>query len=365
MELKIGQCIVQARHKNKITQAELANFLGVSKAAVSKWESGASYPDITILPKIATYFNLSIDDLIGYEPQMTREEIRKTYIRLRNRFETDAPKEVLEECESLIQKYYSCFPFLKQMAVLFMNHANLFEKPDLLYDKALFLIERVRTHSDNADEVKESINLQATIYILTNQPERALEIVDETIKPTIPDIELVAQIQHLMGETKKASATYQIAIYQHVISLISDASPYLLLHASNAPRAKEIINRTLAVAKAFQLNRLHPNSMLNFYLTAAQIYCLYQETENALSMLEEYGNICKKYLFPVTLHGDDFFDELDAWFEEFDIGNGAPRGNALIQESLITAIRNNPAFSLLQNQPRFQTLLQQLEQLNC
>lgn len=51
--------------------------MGVSKAAVSKWETGLSYPDITLLPVLAAYFNISIDELMGYEPQMGKEDIRK------------------------------------------------------------------------------------------------------------------------------------------------------------------------------------------------------------------------------------------------------------------------------------------------
>ena len=58
-------------HKRKelnVTQEDIARYVGVSRAAVSKWEKGQSYPDISILPKLAAYFNVSIDDLLGYEP---------------------------------------------------------------------------------------------------------------------------------------------------------------------------------------------------------------------------------------------------------------------------------------------------------
>lgn len=72
-EINIAKQLLAARHEKKITQEELARYVGVSKAAVSKWESGVSFPDITLLPKLATYFNVSIDELIGYEPQLTRE----------------------------------------------------------------------------------------------------------------------------------------------------------------------------------------------------------------------------------------------------------------------------------------------------
>ena len=55
-EINIAKQLLAARHEKKITQEELASYVGVSKAAVSKWESGVSFPDITLLPKLATYF---------------------------------------------------------------------------------------------------------------------------------------------------------------------------------------------------------------------------------------------------------------------------------------------------------------------
>ena len=41
-----------------------------------------TYPDITVLPVLAAYFDISIDELIGYEPQMEREEIQGWYLSL-------------------------------------------------------------------------------------------------------------------------------------------------------------------------------------------------------------------------------------------------------------------------------------------
>ena len=64
--LKIGQKIKAKRRERELTQEELANILGVTKAAVSKWENGESYPDITMLPQIAQLFRITMDDLFDY-----------------------------------------------------------------------------------------------------------------------------------------------------------------------------------------------------------------------------------------------------------------------------------------------------------
>ena len=64
--LKIGEKIKAKRRERDLTQEELANILGVSKAAVSKWENEESYPDITLLPQIAQLFHITMDELFGY-----------------------------------------------------------------------------------------------------------------------------------------------------------------------------------------------------------------------------------------------------------------------------------------------------------
>ena len=63
MELQIGKIIMQTRREKGMTQETLADMVGVSAAAVSKWETCASYPDITLLPPLARALGLSVDAL--------------------------------------------------------------------------------------------------------------------------------------------------------------------------------------------------------------------------------------------------------------------------------------------------------------
>ena len=66
--LKIGNRIKAKRRERNLTQEELASILGVTKAAVSKWENEESYPDITLLPQIAQLFHMTMDDLFDFAP---------------------------------------------------------------------------------------------------------------------------------------------------------------------------------------------------------------------------------------------------------------------------------------------------------
>lgn len=61
----VNEKIAYYRKVNCLTQSELAEKLGVSTAAVSKWEQKNSCPDISLLPQIAELFSVSIDELFG------------------------------------------------------------------------------------------------------------------------------------------------------------------------------------------------------------------------------------------------------------------------------------------------------------
>ena len=65
--MTLGNKIAQCRKSLNITQDALAQQLGVTNQAVSKWESGQCCPDVTLLPKIADIFGISVDALFGRE----------------------------------------------------------------------------------------------------------------------------------------------------------------------------------------------------------------------------------------------------------------------------------------------------------
>lgn len=68
MEQTLGKRIMQHRKSKKLTQDQLAEQLGVTAQAVSKWENDQSCPDITILPKLASIFGITTDQLLGSKP---------------------------------------------------------------------------------------------------------------------------------------------------------------------------------------------------------------------------------------------------------------------------------------------------------
>ncbi len=73
--MKLNEQIAFLRKEKGITQEELAQALGVSNQAVSKWEAGQNCPDIGLLPELASYFNVSADELLGYKGADTSKDL--------------------------------------------------------------------------------------------------------------------------------------------------------------------------------------------------------------------------------------------------------------------------------------------------
>lgn len=90
MTKSIGNRISQLRREKGITQEDMAEKLGVTPQAVSKWENDISYPDILLLPKIAEMLNVTVDELLSGEakqetrilPQEQRKNIDDMILRI-------------------------------------------------------------------------------------------------------------------------------------------------------------------------------------------------------------------------------------------------------------------------------------------
>ena len=66
MNDQLGINIKALRKRKHLTQEQFAERIGVSSQAVSKWETGVCYPDISLLPVIAQFFDITIDELLGF-----------------------------------------------------------------------------------------------------------------------------------------------------------------------------------------------------------------------------------------------------------------------------------------------------------
>ena len=84
--LPIAEIIRNKRREKNVTQDELAQALGVTFQSVSRWENGVAYPDIELIPKIALYFEITTDELLGANEEARKEAQEKRWHEVFNSF---------------------------------------------------------------------------------------------------------------------------------------------------------------------------------------------------------------------------------------------------------------------------------------
>lgn len=355
-EINIASVIVTKRKEKGLTQDALAEYMGVTKASVSKWETAQSYPDITLLPGLATFFNISIDDLIGYMPQMTADDIKRTYQKLSLDFSRKPFDEVYEACEGIIKKYYACFPLLLRMALLLINHYMLAKAPERQIEvikEAITLCERVRTECDDVWLVKQANSFEALGYLMISEPVMVLDRLEETIKPLMSDEMTLAYAYQQLGQNDKSKKVLQVSMYQHLLTILGFAPAYFQLVAEKPDKFEEALDRFINLAKIFEADKLNQNTMAQLYYAAAQIQVAQGNFDKSLDLIEKYTEVCISLKFPLEIKGDDFFDSIDDWLKGLIDADGAPRNEKVIKESVLLGLTQNPVFLVLKDDVRF------------
>ena len=106
MNLLIGENIKRMRRKRNLTQEEMAAHLGISFQSVSKWERGDGYPDITMLPALANYFGISVDELLG----MSEIAKKAQYDEINRMWDENNKKGLHSENVALMRQSLKTFP---------------------------------------------------------------------------------------------------------------------------------------------------------------------------------------------------------------------------------------------------------------
>ena len=158
MELFIGENIRRFRREKNLTQEEVAAHLGVSFQSVSKWERNEGYPDITLLPAIANYFGVTVDDLLGVNKmaaQRRYEEINRTW-------ENNRREGRHEENVALMKESLKAFP--NDSLLLVQLAASLHHMGDTAEEKRKYTLEAVSVEEQILKYSGDSEVRGATMY---------------------------------------------------------------------------------------------------------------------------------------------------------------------------------------------------------
>lgn len=365
-DIHLDRILTENRRRLGVTQEQLAEYLGVSKAAVSKWETGMTYPDILMLPRLASYFDITIDELIDYKPQLSTEEIRTLYRQLANEFASGSFEQALELCRNYSKQYFSCYPLLFQIGSLLVNHfimAPSQEAAEHMINDAADLFLRVKNHTEDPTIGKEALQMEAYCHLILRQPEEVLHLLSEEPSGAGPAEPILASAYRMTGDLHSAVRILQTGIFKSVLALFNLMASYMNLSQNDPDAFSESCRRMNLLEETFHMDSLHPGIMLTCYFEMAQGWMTLGKREKAMECLRKYTHLAVSDIYPLRLHRDDYFTLLDEWIEKAPaLGEYPPRDDKVIRHSITQSLAENPAFSELSGDPQFQHMITLLKQ---
>ena len=284
MKINLKEKLRALRQQKNITQEALANHLGITPQSVGKWERGEGFPDITLLPKIAFYFDVTVDELLCVDQVRVEEAICEYQRQSKICCQNGENQKNLE----IWEKAYSEFP--KDCRVIeglmhAINRDAVYPCPKAEAERIIALGEELLQKSTDTRQREHAV--QCLCYIYKNiDKEKALYYADMCGTFYITKEDLRTTI--LEGEEGvKACQNY-------IVSLIHSAA----MTASSMVGKTNFSHQEAIEAHIFAidiLKRLFSDDNVGFYAWDISYYYRYialeyaamKDVENTLKALEE------------------------------------------------------------------------------
>ncbi len=177
MNIKIGAIIKKLRAENNITQEMLANAIGVTPQAISRWESEGGYPDIELLPSLADFFSVSTDELLGYKLSEREEELLNIKKEMERLAEVGSIEERVAYARNAFARYPNDYEIRDNLAVcLYCVWEETQEES--LFEEIESLLRSVANECNDEDTRYDAINTIILLYSKVKQTDKATEWVN-------------------------------------------------------------------------------------------------------------------------------------------------------------------------------------------
>ncbi|MCS4470007.1 helix-turn-helix domain-containing protein [Clostridium botulinum] len=360
-ELLIGEVVYKLRKEKGITQEQLANFIGVSTAAVSKWESGTSYPDITLLPAIATFFNVTIDTLLSFKIELSNEEVMALFSECEKLFSNGEIHKAIDKSKKYIIKYPSSYYLKLKIGCLFTMYSwksIVEEKCKEMIGHSIKLFEDVSKNCTKIKLVEQALFQLGALYQSIGEEDKAVEALNKINKSKVNPDMLLANIYMEKNELKKAREMMQSKLYKSInditFACLGLANSYMK-DEKNLCMVEKYYNLSINIKKVFSTDGESILGLSMEYLNFVQMYLKFKDGEKALGMLHKMVEDIKKY----DINEPENFSSLWCF-------NEIPKSKRTITMNLyenIFKIFEAPEFELIRESKEFICIMNDLKNL--
>ena len=196
--MKLGEKIMTLRKQKNISQEVLAQYLGVTFQAVSKWENGTTMPDVTMIPAIASFFGVSTDELFDFNLYETEKRVEEIVNEHSLYWDTDKRK-----AEQIIRNGLKKYPGNDILLNCLIGVLELPGRSDEVISVAKALVE-----STKYDEVRfDAYRIMAEAYAAQGDLSAAKDAIEQIPEIYFTKLEVAARL--LTGEDAYEAAQKQ------------------------------------------------------------------------------------------------------------------------------------------------------------
>ena len=198
MKLNLGTKIKELRKRANCTQEEFAKALGVTSQAVSRWESGGSYPDMELIPAIASFFGVTTDELFDFQLYETKRSIDAIVDEYSKLFYTDR-----KTAESVIRDGLKKHPGNDVLLNCLICVLDINKQNDEIISTAKTLVT-----STKCDEIRfDAYRIMAYAYKAKGEYQAAKDAIEHIPEIYFSKLQVAAEL--LEGEDKYEAAQKQ------------------------------------------------------------------------------------------------------------------------------------------------------------
>ena len=240
--MNINQIIKTKRKELMMTQQDIANYLGITTPAVSKWEKGSSYPDITLLPPLARLLKIDLNTLLAFNENLSDGEIKNIIKIIEEKIENENYDNGFEYAINCINEYPTCVDLIFNAVLSLIAYLPTLPLVDqTTYKNKITKLYSRLLNSEVPEIRKEAVNYIFTQHIENKEYEQAEKI-----------------IEHLMTDKKVLLGTLYMEKENYLVA--SKLFEQRLLE--NALENHNILNNMAKIAH-LENNKEHTNKLLN------------------------------------------------------------------------------------------------------
>ncbi len=348
--MPMNMIIREKRKEIGLTQEQIAEYLGVSTPAVNKWEKGATYPDVSLLPALARLLKVDLNILLCFNEGLSEQEISHFCKEVMDTIRKNGFESGFTMVIEKIQEYPSCGSLIHTTALLLdgaLMMSGMSDEHKEKYNSPITVLYERATRSDDGKIRNEATFMLASKYMGHEEYDKAQEMLD--LLPERSDIDkrqLQANLWIKQGKLTEAAELLErklLMIESNEIQILLISLADIALKEGNYQDASRLAEVSRETSKLFDLWGYWP------FVGPFQVAVGQENVQDSISLLK---SILAATLIPWEIKKSTLYRHIAIKGNQENFG-------VKMLPALLSEIENDPKYAFLHSNTEFQHLIEQ------